>query len=165
MAVRDERPWASRAPPAAFYANSPDRKGEHARALLGSCRGFLHADGYAGFDKLHERREINGENPVRRRVVRQARTVPLLVELKTFLETTQARISRKSTLEGDPLCLVTLGRAPPLHRRRHLDMQNNAAERAMRPLALGRWIWTFARSEIGGRGHQRTRTLDQRHDA
>jgi len=25
----------------------------HAEALLPSCRGFLHADGYAGFDKLY----------------------------------------------------------------------------------------------------------------
>lgn len=51
-AVRDERPFAGAAPPAAFYRYSPDRKGEHAEALLGSCRGFLHADGYAGFNSL-----------------------------------------------------------------------------------------------------------------
>src|SRR3954469_19086952 len=51
--VRDERPWGSPSPPAAFYRYSADRKGVHAEALLGSCRGFLHADGYAGFDKLY----------------------------------------------------------------------------------------------------------------
>jgi transposase len=51
-AVRDERPFAGAAPPAAFYRYSPDRRGEHAEALLGSCRGFLHADGYAGFNNL-----------------------------------------------------------------------------------------------------------------
>jgi transposase len=51
-AVRDERPFAGTAPPAAFYRYSPDRKGEHAEALLGGCRGFLHADGYAGFNTL-----------------------------------------------------------------------------------------------------------------
>jgi hypothetical protein len=28
------------------------RRGEHAEALLGSCRGFLHADSYAGFNTL-----------------------------------------------------------------------------------------------------------------
>ena len=33
--VRDERPWGSAAPPAAFYLYSPDRKGEHAEELLG----------------------------------------------------------------------------------------------------------------------------------
>src|ERR1700693_1864383 len=52
-AVRDERTWAGAAPPAAFYCYSPDRKGEHAEALLGQCRGFLHADGYGGFQSLY----------------------------------------------------------------------------------------------------------------
>jgi hypothetical protein len=50
--VRDERPFGSRAPPAVAYRYSPDRKGEHARALLDGCEGFLHADGYAGFERL-----------------------------------------------------------------------------------------------------------------
>jgi transposase len=50
--VRDERPFAGTAPPAVYYRYSPDRRGEHAEALLGSCRGFLHADGYAGFNAL-----------------------------------------------------------------------------------------------------------------
>ncbi len=53
VVVRDERPWDPTAPPAAFYRYSADRKGEHAQALLGSCRGFLHADAYAGFEKLY----------------------------------------------------------------------------------------------------------------
>ena len=52
-AVRDERTWAGAAPPAAFYCYSPDRKGEHAETLLGQCRGFLHADGYGGFQSLY----------------------------------------------------------------------------------------------------------------
>src|SRR5208283_3592666 len=51
---RDERPYGSTAPPAAFYLYSPDRKAEHARALLKDCRGYLHADGYAGFGGLYE---------------------------------------------------------------------------------------------------------------
>jgi transposase len=55
VVVRDERPWGSTAPPAAFYMYSPDRKSEHALSLLKSCRGFLHADGYAGFEQLYER--------------------------------------------------------------------------------------------------------------
>jgi hypothetical protein len=50
--VRDERAFAGTAAPAAFYRYSPDRRAEHAEALLGGCRGFLHADGYAGFNSL-----------------------------------------------------------------------------------------------------------------
>ena len=50
--VRDERAFLGSAAPAAFYRYSRDRCAEHAEALLGSCRGFLHADGYAGFNRL-----------------------------------------------------------------------------------------------------------------
>ena len=52
--VRDEGSWCGSAPPAAFYRYSRDRKAEQAEALLGVCRGFLHADGYAGFNGLYE---------------------------------------------------------------------------------------------------------------
>lgn len=52
--VRDEGPWCGPAAPAAFYRYSRDRKAEHAEALLGACRGHLHADGYAGFNSLYE---------------------------------------------------------------------------------------------------------------
>ena len=52
VVVRDERP-CSGVPPAAVYRYSPDRKAGHAEALLGACRGFLHADGYTGFGKLY----------------------------------------------------------------------------------------------------------------
>jgi transposase len=197
--VRDERPWGSRAPPAAFYLYSPDRRGEHAEALLGSCRGFLHADGYAGFNTLyapdpktatprlvevacwaHARRKlydvhlataspaaeealariaelfaieagISGRGPAERLAVRQQRTVPLLEQLRLFLDDTLARISAKSSLAGAiryartrwaALCRFTTdGR---------LEMSNNAAERAIRPLALGRKNYLFAGSDAGG---------------
>ncbi len=52
--LRDERPHAGLAPPAVLYRYTPDRKGEHCRAELEHFRGYLHADGYAGFGKLYE---------------------------------------------------------------------------------------------------------------
>ena len=64
VVVRDERPWGSDARPAAFYRYSADRKGVHAQALLGSCRGFLHADGYAGFDALYQPATPAGDPPL-----------------------------------------------------------------------------------------------------
>ena len=39
--------------PAVFYRYAPDRKGEQAEALLTGCKGFLHADAYAGFNTLY----------------------------------------------------------------------------------------------------------------
>lgn len=52
--VRDERPFAGTAPPAAIYFYSPDRKGERPEAHLKAFTGVLHADGYAGFNRLFE---------------------------------------------------------------------------------------------------------------
>jgi transposase len=60
-AVRDERPFAGAAPPGAFYRYSANRCAEHAEALLGSCRGFLHADGYAGFNNLFAEHPNSGK--------------------------------------------------------------------------------------------------------
>lgn len=52
--VRDERPWASGVPPAAWYQYSPNRRGEHPRRHLSRFRGVLQADAYSGFDRLYE---------------------------------------------------------------------------------------------------------------
>jgi len=52
--LRDERPFAGRAPPAVVYRYSPDRKAEHPRAQLADFHGFLQADGYSGFGPLYQ---------------------------------------------------------------------------------------------------------------
>lgn len=52
--VRDERPAGATTAPAAWFAYSPDRKGEHPRAHLKSFKGALQADAYAGFHHLYE---------------------------------------------------------------------------------------------------------------
>ena len=51
--VRDERPWAGPAPPAAVYRFTPDRRGQWPRAHLAGFVGWMHADGYAGFEALY----------------------------------------------------------------------------------------------------------------
>jgi transposase len=56
--VRDERPFVGARPPAALFFYSPDRKGEHPQAHLKDFRGVIHADGYAGFNKLFAGRRI-----------------------------------------------------------------------------------------------------------
>jgi transposase len=62
--LRDERPHGGPAPPAVLYRYTPDRKGKHPQGELKYFRGCLHADGYAGFNKLYE---ADGEDdaPVR----------------------------------------------------------------------------------------------------
>ncbi len=51
--VRDDRPFAGEAAPAAVYFYSPDRGGEHPAAHLATFTGLLQADGYAGFEALY----------------------------------------------------------------------------------------------------------------
>jgi transposase len=56
--VRDERPWAGDAPPAAFYRFTPDRKGKWPKEHLARFEGWMHADGYAGFEELYRGGQI-----------------------------------------------------------------------------------------------------------
>ena len=70
--ARDERPWAGTAPPAAWYRFSGDRKGQHPKDHLARFRGWMHADGYAGFEDLYRSgaiREVACMAHVRRKFV------------------------------------------------------------------------------------------------
>ena len=51
--VRDDRPFAGPAPPAALFHYSPDRRGEHPQRHLAGYAGILQADAYAGFSELY----------------------------------------------------------------------------------------------------------------
>ena len=200
-AVRDERPWGSPSPPAAFYLYSPDRKAERAHALLKDCRGYLHADGYAGFGDLYEvdpqtgasaplievacwahaRRKIydvhvetkspaaaqaleiiallfaietgiRGKPPAERAAARREHATPILDELRAFLDATLTKISGKSDFAK--AIRYATSRWTALTRYiddGRLEMSNNAAERAIRPLTLGRKNYLFAGSDEGGR--------------
>jgi transposase len=52
--VRDDRPFAGPAPPAAVFHYSPDRAGVHPRSHLEGWGGVLQADAYAGYNALFE---------------------------------------------------------------------------------------------------------------
>ena len=54
-----ECPWASDAPPAAYYKFSTDREGKHPTDHLNSFKGWIHADGYAGFNTLFAKDEVH----------------------------------------------------------------------------------------------------------
>lgn len=96
--------------------------------------------------------EINGRAPDQRHAVRQEHALPRLADLKDFLERALASLSRKSSLAG--AIRYSLSRWPALTRFTEdgrLEMTNNAAERGIRPLALGRKNYLFAGSDSGGR--------------
>ncbi|MEP2629562.1 MULTISPECIES: IS66 family transposase [Rhodobacterales] len=57
--VRDERPWASADAPAAWYKFSTDREGKHPTSHLGQFKGWVHADGYTGFNDLFGKENVH----------------------------------------------------------------------------------------------------------
>jgi transposase len=96
-------------------------------------------------------REINGATADRRLAVRQARVKPLVDELQRWMETERARLSRHAVTAK--AIDYMLKRWPAF--TRFLDdgricLSNNAAERALRGIAIGRKAWLFAGSDRGG---------------
>ena len=190
--VRDERGHGGDAPPAVLFRYAPDRKGERPVRHLSTFVGHVHADGYAGFNKVygnkvtevacmaHVRRkffdihaakgsplarealdriaelyaiedEIRGAPPDHRQSERQARAGPHLKGLRAWLEATLPKLSRKSDLAVATRYALSRWRA--LERYvddGRLEIDNNAAERALRGVALGRKNWLFAGSDSGG---------------
>ena len=70
--ARDERPWNGDAPPAAWYRFSIDRKAMRPRDHLKEFEGWMHADGYAGFEELYRSgrvREVACMAHIRRKFV------------------------------------------------------------------------------------------------
>lgn len=100
---------------------------------------------------------IRGHAPEARLRARQAQAVPKLAALKIAFEATLGKISGKSSLAQ--ALRYALSRWPSLTRYTtdgRLEISNNAAERAIRPLAVGRKNWLFAGSDTGG---QRAATI------
>ena len=95
--------------------------------------------------------EIRGSTPEIRKTIRQARARPLLDGMKTWLEATLAKLSAKSDTAA--AIRYALSRWPALTRYTddgHLEIDNNAAERALRVVALGRKNYLFCGSNAGG---------------
>jgi transposase len=192
--VRDDRPAGSPAPPAVWFAYSPDRRGIHPKAHLAGFSGTLQADGFSGFNRLyrtdaiveaacwaHVRRKfydlyeahrspiaeealrrigelygiesmIRGRPPDERLGVREAQAGPLLESLKEWLEHSLTKLPKKSDVPA--AIRYALARWPALVRYAgdgQVEIDNNAAERALRSVVLGRKNYLFVGSDAGGR--------------
>lgn len=209
--VRDDRPFAGDAPPAALFHYYRDRRGEHPRTHLASWAGLLQADAYGGYNELyaadrqpapvveagcfaHARRKffeladvtsaarkksrgersgqiypialeavqrldalfeieraINGKSPSERLAVRQDLSAPLMSELHNWLTAQLGKLSRNHDLAKAINYMLRRWDAFT----RFLDdgricLTNNAAERALRCVPLGRKAWLFCGSDRGG---------------
>ena len=97
-------------------------------------------------------REINGKPPHERKRVRNERSRPLVDALETWLREQRRKLSASNQIAK--AIAYSLNRWTALTRfldDGRLCMSNNAAERALRGIAVGRHNWTFAGSDEGGR--------------
>lgn len=145
--VRDDRPFNGHAPPAAVYYALSDRRGEHPQKHLAAFAGILQADCYNGFEPLLEgaadhridalfeiERAING---------RSGRHFASPMRVGSSNWPTSRRMPARARRES---------RSPRSRWRRsnrwidfprfiddgRICLSNNAAERALRGIALGR---------------------------
>jgi transposase len=97
-------------------------------------------------------REINGMAPEQRVDVRTERSRPLMIGLEAWLREQRGRVSQNS--DTGKAIAYSLKRWTELTRfldDGRLCMTNNAAERELRAVAIGRRNWTFAGSDEGGK--------------
>jgi transposase len=103
-------------------------------------------------DALFEiERTVNGRSPEERKAVRQARSAPLVADLHVYMETQRAKLSRGHDLARAMNYMLKRWKSFT----RFLDdgrvcLSNNAAERGLRGIALGRRSWLFCGSDRGG---------------
>ena len=192
--VRDERPWNGEAPPCAWYQFTRDRKGDHPVSHLSGYKGWVHADGYTGFngvfgpDKASEmacmahirrkfvdiyksqgspiaeevikriaglyavEKQARRQSPEDRAALRQADAKPVFDNLEVWLRKQLPKLPRKSPLaDAIRYALDRLPKARPYLDNGFLEIDNNSAERSMRPIGLGRKNYLFMGSEGGGK--------------
>jgi transposase len=195
--VRDDRPFAGVAAPAAIFFYSRDRAGEHPCRHLAGYAGVLQADAYAGYGELYQpgrkpapiieaacwshgrrklfvladlakaplaieavrridaifdiEREINGHTAEQRLAVRRVQVAPLVAALEGWMRAERGKLSRHADVAKAMDYMLKRWVAFT----RFLDdgricLTNNAAERALRGIAIGRKAWLFAGSDRGG---------------
>ena len=208
--VRDDRPFASGAPPAALFYFSRDREMTHPNRHLAGWQGILQADAYGGYNDLyrgdrdpgpvisalcwsHARRKffeladikekarkrkpahdispvaleavnridaifdversLNGLDAAARLKARQRLVQPLVDELHDWMLAERGTMSRHNPVAKAIAYMLKANRWEAFTRfleDGRICLTNNAAERALRGIALGRKSWLFAGSERGG---------------
>lgn len=96
-------------------------------------------------------KEIRGRPPDERREVRNQRSRPLLDAMHAWLETSLSKLSRKSdTSAAIHYALARWHAFVRYCEDGRIEIDNSAAERALRAIAVGRRNYLFAGSDAGG---------------
>jgi len=116
------------------------------------ARAPLAAEAVRRIDAIFDaERTINGLPTEQRLAVRQKHVAPLVADLETWMRAARAKMSRHAdaakAMDYMLKRWVTFSRFTAEGR---ICLTNNAAERALRGVALGRKAWLFAGSDRGG---------------
>jgi transposase len=96
-------------------------------------------------------REINGRSIAERLAVRRERVAPLVADLRTWMREQRAKLSRHNDVaKAMDYMLKRWATFTRFREDGRICLTNNAAERALRGIALGRKSWLFAGSDRGG---------------
>jgi transposase len=96
-------------------------------------------------------REIHGQSAEQRLIVRRERVAPLVTALEQWMQAERAKLSRHNDISK--AMNYMLKQWPAFARfleNGRICLTNNAAERSLRGIALGRKAWLFAGSDRGG---------------
>lgn len=185
-------------PPIVLYDYEPNRNGENAKQFLGDFAGYLHADGYAGYEKLdhvtlvgcwaHARRkfiealvvipkesrsdpdnlanialkyinalykierDLRDVSPEERHVRRNELSKPILEAFKVWLDRESGLTLPKSVL-GKALtyCRNQWSKLVRFLDDGRLEIDNNRAERSIKPFVIGRKNWLFSNTPRGAK--------------
>jgi transposase len=95
--------------------------------------------------------KIRGKPPEVRRAVRQKESKPLVQELYAYFKSVQSKLPKKSpTAQAMAYAMNHQVALERFLEDGKIEIDNNAAERAMRSIAIGRKNWLFAGSDQGG---------------
>jgi len=120
--------------------------------LMEAHRSPIATEAVARIAALYEiEKEIRGRSPDERRQVRATRARPLLEAMREWMEASLSKLPRKSETSAAIRYALALWKALA----RYLDdgrieLDNLIAERALRPVAVGRRNYLFAGSDNGG---------------
>ena len=96
-------------------------------------------------------REINGRSADKRKAVRQDQSAPLVADLEAWMREQRAKLSRGNDVaKAMDYMLKRWTAFTRFLEDGSICLSNNAAERALRGVALGRKSWLFCGSDRGG---------------
>lgn len=115
-------------------------------------RAPLAAEAVRRIDAIFEaERAINGRPAEQRLAVRQVQVAPLVMELEIWMREARAKMSKHADVaKAMDYMLKRWSTFSRFLEDGRICLTNNAAERALRGVALGRKAWLFAGSDRGG---------------